>query len=112
MKMPRNAQEAQGLPGMHERAEQMKTVRNAEQAQGALLWRSRRGMLEVELKLLPFARTGLCELAPADREAYARLLQEDDWQLHDWLQGWSAPADPALARIVGRIRGMEPQDGA
>ena len=90
----------------------MRMARNSEGAEGALLWRSRRGMLEVELKLLPFARTGLHELAPADREAYARLLEEDDWQLHDWLQGWSAPADPALARIVGRIRGMESQDGA
>ena len=90
----------------------MTTTRQSEGAERALLWRSRRGMLEVELKLLPFARTGLRELASAEREAYARLLQEDDWQLHDWLQGRSAPADPALARIVGRIRGMEPQDGA
>ena len=90
----------------------MTMARNSEGAQGALLWRSRRGMLEVELKLLPFARADLRRLAPADQEAYARLLEEDDWRLHDWLQGRSVPADPALARILGLIRGMESQDGA
>ena len=76
-------------------------------SEGELLWRSRRGMLEVELKLLPFAQVHLGHLAPADREAYARLLKEDDWQLHDWLQGRLAPADPALARIVALIRRTE-----
>lgn len=76
-------------------------------SEGKLLWRSRRGMLEVELKLLPFAQAHLRHLAPADRQAYARLLKEDDWQLHDWLQGRPAPEDPALARVVALIRRTE-----
>ena len=71
---------------------------------GALYWRSRRGMAEVELKLLPFLEGCIEALDDGDRQAYARLLEAEDWQLHDWLQGRSEPPDLDLARIVGLIR--------
>ena len=71
---------------------------------GKVHWRSRRGMLEVEIELLPFVRERFHKLDAADREAYARLLEKDDWTIHDWLRGASRPADAALARIVGLIR--------
>ena len=75
-----------------------------EKSGGALYWRSRRGLAEVELKLVPFFQRCFEALAEADRQAYARLLEREDWQLHDWLHGQSEPADPGLARIVGLIR--------
>ena len=75
-----------------------------ERSSGALYWRSRRGLTEVELKLVPFFERCFEGLADADRQAYARLLEREDWQLHDWLQGRSEPAEPHLARIVGLIR--------
>ena len=71
---------------------------------GALYWRSRRGLTEVELKLVPFFERCFKALPEADRQAYARLLEREDWQLHDWLQGRSEPDEPHLARIVGLIR--------
>ena len=62
------------------------------------LWRSRRGMLELDLLLTAFAKRRYPQLAAADRAAYLRLLARDDWEIWDWLQG-AAPA-PGLAHIV------------
>ena len=79
---------------------------------GKARWRSRRGMLEVENELLPFVHEQFDDLEAADRDAYARLLEEDDWTIHDWLRGASQPADAALGRIVALIRQARSDDGA
>ena len=71
---------------------------------GKVHWRSRRGMLEVEVELVPFVRDHFANLAAADKEAYSRLLEQDDWTIHDWLRGVSRPADEAQNRIVTLIR--------
>lgn len=73
-------------------------------AGGPVLWRSRRGMLELDLELVPFARDRFNDLSAADQAAYVRLLGEDDWRIHDWLRGRSNPGDAALDRIVSIIR--------
>ena len=64
-----------------------------------VLWRSRRGMLELDLLLVDFARTRYPHLDEAQQEAYRDLLREDDWVLLDWLRGRSAP-EPRFAEIV------------
>ena len=69
-----------------------------------LIWRSRRGMLELELFLLPFVRSGLAGLSAADRKAYARLLEHDDWDIFEWLQGRWEPQDESLTPILEQIR--------
>jgi len=69
-----------------------------------LTWRSRRGMLELELMLLPFVRSKLADLSAADRAAYARLLDHDDWDIFEWLQGRLEPEDPSLGGILEQIR--------
>ncbi len=69
-----------------------------------LAWRSRRGMLELELILLPFVRSRLSELPDADRETYARLLEHEDWDIFEWLQGRGEPEDDRLAGIIEQIR--------
>ena len=75
-----------------------------EKSGGVLYWRSRRGLAEVELKLVPFFQHCFEALPETDRRAYAQLLEREDWQLHDWLQGRAEPAEPHLVRIVGLIR--------
>ena len=79
---------------------------------GMARWRSRRGMLEVENELLPFVRERFESLTAADRDTYVRLLEEDDWTIHDWLRGVSQPADTTLRRIVALIRQAGSGDGA
>ena len=69
-----------------------------------LRWRSRRGMLELELALAPFVEQRLKRLSARDQAHYARLLEHDDWDIFDWIQGRSEPGDPDLAAIVVEIR--------
>ena len=70
----------------------------------ALRWRSRRGMLELELLLLPFINSRLDSLSDAEKQAYAELLECDDWDIFDWIQGRSEPVEPELVQIVATIR--------
>ena len=68
-----------------------------------IYWRSRRGMLELELKLIPFVRDCFSDLTPELKVAYEQLLAEEDWQIFDWLQDRGAPEDTAVASVVAAI---------
>ncbi len=69
-----------------------------------LYWRSRRGLLELELLLVPFVCERFAGL-PADVQgSYERLLEHDDLDIYDWLQGRSAPEDASLDSIIALIR--------
>ena len=68
-----------------------------------IYWRSRRGMLELELKLVPFVRDHFAELTEQEQHAYEAMLGEEDWQLFDWLQGRETPEDPCTRRVVDKI---------
>jgi antitoxin CptB len=68
-----------------------------------LLWRSRRGLLELDLFLEPFLRDRLAGLSRPQQEAYGALLECTDPELHEWLSG-RAEAPRELAGIVALIR--------
>ena len=68
-----------------------------------IYWRSRRGMLELELKLVPFVRDQFLQLDEAEQSAYEAMLGEEDWQLFDWVQGREIPEDPVTRRVVEKI---------
>ncbi len=67
-----------------------------------VVWRSRRGMLELDLLLVDFAKARYPLLASEDQDAYRGLLGLEDWIIWDWLQRRAAPAPP-LGRIVDLI---------
>ena len=67
-----------------------------------VLWRSRRGMLELDLLLVDFARTRYPHLDEAQQQAYRELLEEDDWVLLDWLRGRAIP-EARFAGIVATV---------
>jgi len=69
-----------------------------------LQWRSRRGMLELELALLPFVEQRLDTLSAAERQRFEALLEHDDWDIFEWLQGRGSAPDPALAGLIDEIR--------
>tara|TARA_S200000501_G_scaffold373938_1_gene422306 strand:+ start:1284 stop:1535 length:252 start_codon:yes stop_codon:yes gene_type:complete len=69
-----------------------------------LYWRSRRGMLELDLQLLPFLEQSFCSLDESEKEGYEKLLLEEDWQIYDWLRGVTTPLDENVALIVDRIQ--------
>lgn len=66
------------------------------------LWRSRRGMLELDLLLVAFARRRYLGLSTADQDAYQELLTLDDWHIWNWLHG-RQPVPARFAGIVERI---------
>jgi antitoxin CptB len=65
-----------------------------------LFWHSRRGMLELDVLLVPFLREAYPSLDDADRERYHKLLSCEDTDMFQWFMQKSTPEDPELARIV------------
>lgn len=48
-------------------------------------WRSRRGLLELELLLAPFVEGAFSELEENLKVDYESLLEHDDMDIHEWL---------------------------
>ena len=69
-----------------------------------LLWGSRRGMLELDLILMPFLENIYPTLAQADKELYWKLLEEQDQDMYAWFLRRENPVSPELQRIVDIIR--------
>lgn len=69
-----------------------------------LYWHSRRGMLELDLILVPFARDQLDQLDAAELASYRDLLAREDQDLYAWLVGRSVAPDERLQAMVARIR--------
>ena len=66
-------------------------------------WHSRRGMLELDLVLMPFAEREYPRLDAAQQQRYRDLLACEDTDIFTWLVHRRAPPDPEIARIVERI---------
>lgn len=68
-----------------------------------LKWACRRGMLELDVLLLPFVEEAFDELSETQKETFERLLTSDDPDLFAWFMGHQKCDDPALAEIVAII---------
>ena len=76
-----------------------------------LFWGSRRGMLELDLVLLPFLENVYESLAQDDKERYWALLECEDQDMFAWFLRRENPDDPELLRIVEIVRantGLQP----
>ncbi len=69
-----------------------------------LFWASRRGMLELDLVLLPFLEKIYPTLEQEDKERYWRLLDSEDQDMFGWFLRRENPEDPDLLKIVKIIR--------
>ena len=69
-----------------------------------LSWHSRRGMLEIDVMLMPFTQHQYLSLSADDQKAYRRLLDCEDQDIWEWLRGFRLPDDQDLARIVMLVR--------
>ncbi|MBC3435379.1 succinate dehydrogenase assembly factor 2 [Pseudomonas sp. BW16M2] len=65
-----------------------------------LFWHSRRGMLELDVLLVPFTQDVYPSLSEADRELYRRLLTCEDQDMFGWFMERSESEDPELQRMV------------
>ena len=52
-----------------------------------IFWHSRRGMLELDLLLVPFAQEVFSDLPYQEQLLYEQLLDEEDQDLFAWLMG-------------------------
>lgn len=68
-----------------------------------LWWHSRRGMLELDVLLLPFLEEAYRDLAPDDQARYQKLLSCEDSDMFEWFMQRSRPEDPDLQRMVDLI---------
>ena len=68
-----------------------------------IFWHSRRGMLELDLLLVPFATEVFESLSRPDQVLYSDLLKEEDQDLFTWLMQRSAPNDPRFEPIIRQI---------
>ena len=67
-------------------------------------WRSRRGLLELDLLLPPFVKACFAALSDAQRRALSRLLDCEDQDIWDWFQERSAPDDREIGELIVQIR--------
>jgi antitoxin CptB len=68
-----------------------------------LIWHSRRGMLELDILMLPFVREVYPSLPEEDQVRYRQLIECEDNDLFAWFMQRSRPEDPELARIIDLI---------
>lgn len=68
-----------------------------------ICWASRRGMLELDLMLVPFVEKRFLALSEQDQQRYIRLLEGEDTDLFMWCMGRQLPDDDDLAAIIKQI---------
>ncbi|PID41902.1 MAG: hypothetical protein CSB48_12845 [Proteobacteria bacterium] len=68
-----------------------------------LFWHSRRGMLELDVLLVPFLKEAYPGLNPEDKERYKKLLECEDQDLFNWFMKKAEPSDPDIKKMVTMI---------
>ena len=65
-----------------------------------LRWQCRRGMLELDVILLPFVDEDLARLDERWQSRFARLLESSDLQLFRWLLRGESSDDAELHEVI------------
>ena len=68
-----------------------------------IFWHSRRGMLELDLLLVPFAQEVFSDLPYQEQLLYEQLLDEEDQDIFAWLMGTDIPQDTRFQLIIAKI---------
>lgn len=69
-----------------------------------LVWKCRRGMLELDLILQKVLEKGLSTMSDEQQVMFDLLLDNIDPELYAWLMGYEEPADKGLKKIVEFLR--------
>lgn len=65
-----------------------------------LTWHSRRGMLELDVLLLPFTENCYSGLSEEDKTQYKRLIDCEDQDLFNWFMEKSTSPDAEIQRMI------------
>ncbi len=77
-----------------------------------LRWACRRGMLELDLFLVPFFENAYETLSAEEQQHFSEMLCHTDPELLSWLMGHEAPVTPELQAITAKIRVFRRQHNA
>ena len=69
-----------------------------------LLWRCRRGIKEMDIILQEFINVSYDQLNDEDKNAFAKLLDEQDLDILNWIMGKDKPINDRLANIINIIK--------
>lgn len=67
-------------------------------------WACRRGMLELDLLLLPFFETNYLNLTVQQQADFVSLLEYPDPEIYAWLMGYAQPVDLKLQTLIQLIK--------
>ena len=74
-------------------------------------WACRRGMLELDVAIMPFFKFEYETLSDTDKQVFVDLLKSDDPDLFNWMMNHGEPADEELKRMVRLIQQRNQQRG-
>ncbi len=69
-----------------------------------LRWACRRGMLELDLILLPFLENVVPGLSDEEQHLFEKLLECEDQDMFGWFLHRLEPEDPEILRMVKIVR--------
>ena len=69
-----------------------------------LLWRCRRGIKEMDIILQEFINVSYDQLNDEDKNAFSKLLDEQDLDILNWIMGKDKPVNEQLANIINIIK--------
>jgi antitoxin CptB len=75
-----------------------------------VIYRARRGLKELDWYFDPYVRDHYLTADPAEKAAFARLIDEEDPDLLDWFMDLSRPDDPVLQQVVARLKTLRAAD--
>ena len=73
-----------------------------------LRWRCRRGMRELDVMLTRYLDRVWDGASPAERDAFAHLVELQDPELFGYLVGRTTPAEDAQRAVIACIRRLGP----
>ena len=68
-----------------------------------IVWRSRRGLLELDLQLERFVSDVLPTLSESELAVYEQVLMLPDWEFLEYVNGKSVCPDAPMAVMIARI---------
>lgn len=75
-----------------------------------VIYRARRGLKELDWYFDPYVRDHYLTADPAEKAAFAQLIDEEDPDLLDWFMDLSRPEDATLQQIVARLKALRAAD--
>tara|TARA_B100000809_G_C15002766_1_gene482115 strand:- start:2 stop:250 length:249 start_codon:yes stop_codon:yes gene_type:complete len=69
-----------------------------------LLWQCRRGIKEMDIIFQDFINHSYDQLTDDEKNAFSRLLDEQDLDILNWIMGKDKPYDNELVNIINIIR--------